>query len=156
MNPEFLRKDNDVIALPQAVYRHLTEGPRVSSHSSFPIGRSFRCEACHSTMSQNWGSLQYAEITGIIAEGARHGGIGRRLLSTAEDSGAEPAVFSRSPPIHGLTTSSRRPATRAWALRLLTGASTIAERFSSEVADRERQVPFASAFLISGDQRVRS
>jgi hypothetical protein len=32
--------------------------------------------------------------------------------------------------IHGLTTNSRRPATKLWALRLLTGASTIAKRFS--------------------------
>src|SRR5947209_7535071 len=31
--------------------------------------------------------------------------------------------------IHGLTTNSRKPATKLWALRWLTGASTIARRF---------------------------
>ena len=36
---------------------------------------------------------------------------------------------SRWPPIHGLTTSSLKPATKPWALRLLIGASTIAGRF---------------------------
>jgi hypothetical protein len=48
--------------------------------------------------------------------------------------------------IHGLTTNSRRPVTKGWVLRSLTGASTIERRFSFSWPIRSDQSPSVLQF----------
>lgn len=83
MNPEFLRKH-------KRRYRTFANGPPPSDGRPAgiaplvfsPIERSFRCEACHSRMSQNWGSLhsELAQFGGLIWPTWDVVGLGRLCL----------------------------------------------------------------------------